>query len=101
MGHPGVIGRIEIDTAHNKGNYPDRLSIQAAYVEKATEASIATQSMFWRTLLPEQPLGPDQIHTFESEIADDVGLITHARINIIPDGGVSRIRLFGEPGEPS
>ena len=54
--------------------------------------------MFWRTLLPEQPLGPHQMHVFESEVADDFGPITHAQINIIPDGGVSRIRLFGEPG---
>ena len=65
--------------------------------EQATVASIATQSMFWQTLLPERSLGPDELHVFESEVADAFGPITHARINIIPDGGVSRIRLFGEP----
>jgi allantoicase len=96
LGQPGVIRRIEIDTAHNKGNYPDRVSIQAAHVEQANDLSIATQSMFWKTLLPEQPLGPDQLHVFETQITDRFGPITHARINIIPDGGVSRIRLFGE-----
>lgn len=95
LGMPGVVRRIEIDSSHNKGNYPDRCSIQAALIDRATDASIATQSMFWRTLLPEQPLGPDRLHTFEHQIAD-LGPITHARINIIPDGGLSRIRLWGE-----
>jgi allantoicase len=96
LGHPGTIRRILIDTSHNKGNYPDRISIQAARVPNATDLSIVTQSMFWPELLPEQPLGPDQEHTFTSEIAS-LGAITHARINLIPDGGVSRVRLFGEP----
>lgn len=96
LGHPGTIREIEIDTSHNKGNYPDRVLIQAASVERATDQSIVTQSMFWPVLLPEQKLAAHTVHRFASEVAD-LGPITHARVNIIPDGGVSRIRLFGEP----
>ncbi|BES69447.1 allantoicase [Marinobacter nanhaiticus D15-8W] len=95
LGHPGVVDEIEIDTAHFKGNFPARFSIQAAYVEKGTKQSIVTQSMFWETLIEEQPLTADAIHNF-TELAD-LGPITHIRLNSIPDGGISRIRLRGKP----
>ena len=95
LGHRGQIRRIEIDTAHFKGNYPDCCSIQAADVTGGTEDSLVTQSMFWRTLLPEQKLEMDRPHVFQKEVAD-LGPITHVRLNIIPDGGVSRMRLWGE-----
>jgi allantoicase len=95
LGHRGRIRKIEVDTAHFKGNYPDRCSIQAAEVKGGTDDSLVTQSMFWRTLLPEQKLEMDRPHAFQKEIAD-LGVVTHVRLNIIPDGGVSRLRLYGE-----
>ena len=51
-------------------------------------------SVKWRSLLPEQKLQMDREHIFDSELAGS-GPITHIRFNIIPDGGVSRLRLFG------
>jgi allantoicase len=51
--------------------------------------------MFWRSLLPEEQLQMDRIHRFEREVTD-LGPVTHVRLNIIPDGGVSRLRLFGQ-----
>jgi allantoicase len=95
LGHRGRIRKIEVDTAHFKGNYPDRCSILAAEMQGGTEDSLVTQSMFWRVLLPEQKLEMDRPHQFQKEIAD-LGPVTHIRLNIIPDGGVSRLRLFGE-----
>ncbi|MFC4273401.1 allantoicase [Sneathiella chungangensis] len=94
LGHPGAVSKIEVDTAHFKGNYPDRCSIQGALVTGGTEQSLVTQSMFWKTLLPEQKLSMDAIHHFEAEV-QSIGPISHVRINIIPDGGISRLRLFG------
>ena len=94
LGAPGTIEKIEVDTAHFKGNYPDRCSIQAAYMEGGTDQSVITQSMFWPVLLPEQKLSMDAIHSFAAEIAK-LGPVTHVRLNIIPDGGVSRLRLWG------
>ena len=94
LGHPGTVSKIEVDTAHFKGNYPDRCSIQGALVTGGTEQSLVTQSMFWKTLLPEQKLSMDAIHHFEAEV-QSIGPISHVRINIIPDGGISRLRLFG------
>jgi allantoicase len=95
LGQRGAIRRIEVDTAHFKGNYPDRCSLQAADATAGTEDSLVTQSMFWRMLLPEQKLEMNRIHRFEREIVD-LGAITHVRFNIIPDGGVSRLRLHGQ-----
>jgi allantoicase len=94
LGHRGVISGIEIDTAHYKGNYPDRCAILAADVTGGTDESLVTQSMFWRTLLPEQKLEMDRQHHIETGLAD-LGPVTHVRLNIIPDGGISRLRLFG------
>ena len=94
LGHPGRIARAVVDTAHYKGNYPDRASIQGALVTAGTIESLTTQSMFWETLLPAQKLAADSEHSFEAELAD-IGPVSHVRLNIFPDGGVSRLRLFG------
>ena len=93
LAQPGVIKKIEVDTAHFKGNYPDRCSLQAAYVKGGTDSSLVTQAMFWPVLLGEQKLQMDKQHVFESELAA-LGPVTHVRFNIYPDGGVSRLRLF-------
>ena len=95
LGHRGRIRRIEVDTAHFKGNYPDRCSVQAADVSGGTEDSLVTQSMFWPVLLPTCKLEGDRLHRFEKEIANP-GPVSHVRLNIYPDGGVSRLRLWGE-----
>ncbi len=95
LGCPGEIDEIEIDTAHFKGNFPDSCDIQAAYVRGGTADQIATQSLFWRSLLPNQKLKADSIQRFKAE--SEFGVITHVKLNIHPDGGVSRLRLFGKP----
>ena len=94
LAQPGVIRRIEVDTAHFKGNYPDRCSFQAARVSGGTDSSLVTQAMFWPVLLDEQKLQMDRQHFFEGELASP-GPVTHVRFNIYPDGGVSRVRLWG------
>jgi allantoicase len=98
LGAPGVVEKIDVDTAHFKGNYPDRCSIQAARVDGGSERSLIAQSMFWPVLLPEQKLSMDAEHHFAKEIAA-LGPITHIRLNIFPDGGVSRLRLWGRRAE--
>lgn len=94
LGCPGVVEKIEIDTAHFKGNYPDRVSIQAAYVHGGVTDSIITESLFWKNLLPEQALEMDKQHYF-IDLNPGVTAITHIRLNIFPDGGISRVRLLG------
>ncbi|HEY7748214.1 MAG TPA: allantoicase [Aestuariivirgaceae bacterium] len=95
LGAPGVIERIEVDTAHYKGNYPDRCSIVAALVEPNSDKSIVTEAMFWPELMGEQKLEMDKIHQFDGEKIKKLGPVSHVKLNIFPDGGVSRLRLFG------
>jgi len=96
LGVPGRVRRIEVDTAHFKGNFPDRCSLQAAYLPNASDDSLVAQAQSWKILLPEVKLNADAIHHFQDECAN-LGAITHVRFNIYPDGGVSRLRLWGEP----
>jgi allantoicase len=93
LGRPGVIERAEIDTAHFKGNYPDRVSLEAASFER--DEDISNSSPEWRTLLPESKLKMDQQHYFDDELRD-IGVVSHVRVSIYPDGGISRVRLFGQ-----
>jgi allantoicase len=91
----GTIKKIEVDTAHFKGNYPDRCSIQAASHAGGTDNSLVTQAMFWPVLLDEQKLQMDKQHFYEGPQIAALGPVTHVRLNIIPDGGVSRLRVWG------
>ena len=95
LGHVGEINEVHVDTAHFKGNYPDRCSIQAAMVGEGTADSIVTQSQFWQELMPQQKLEMDREHSFSDEVRK-IGPVSHVRINIFPDGGISRIRLLGK-----
>lgn len=95
LGAAGHARNIEIDTAHFKGNYPDRCTIQASRMEDATDADVVAASEDWPVLLDEQKLQMDHIHDFEGAAISDIGAITHIRLNIFPDGGVSRVRIFG------
>jgi len=93
LAHPGILTEIIVDTAYFKGNYPDRCSIQAACLTDELN-HIEDDSQNWKVLLPEQKLEMDREHLFKSEIAQ-IGAVSHIRLNIYPDGGVSRLRLFG------
>jgi allantoicase len=97
LGHPGTIEKVEIDTVHFKGNYPDRASLEAALFENSADATY--DSKVWQTLLPETKLEMDKQHFFDAEL-NDLGPVSHVRLSIYPDGGVSRLRLHGriEPG---
>lgn len=95
LGQAGRIERAEVDTAHFKGNYPDRVSLEGARFADDTEAG--ADSREWATLLQESKLKMDQQHFFEE--LENIGEVTHVRMSIYPDGGVSRLRLFGKVGE--
>ncbi len=95
LGHKGVIENVEVDTAHFKGNYPDRVQLQAALLNDADDvAALVTASESWQTLLPECKLAADSQHFFNNEL-QALGPISHVRMSIYPDGGVSRLRING------
>jgi allantoicase len=96
LGAPGIVERVELDTAHFKGNYPDRCSVQAALIENPDNETMLTDDCNWADLMGEQKLEMDRIHNFGGATINDLGAVSHIRLNIYPDGGVSRLRLFGK-----
>ncbi|MDH3273441.1 MAG: allantoicase [Gammaproteobacteria bacterium] len=92
LGHAGEIEKIEVDTAHFKGNYPDRVAIEAAMF--VSDAEAVAENAAWQSLLAETTLTMDKQHFFESEL-ETIGAVSHVRVSIYPDGGISRLRLHG------
>ena len=95
LAQKGNIEKIEIDTAHFKGNYPDRASIQATSIDKnITTKDLIQNSENWNIILDETKLSADNIHKYKIN-SNSKNEATHIRLNIYPDGGVSRLRIFG------
>jgi allantoicase len=92
----GTVRRVEVDTKHFKGNAPGACSLEAATVSPGARG-FDPSGAAWRELVPRMPLEPDTLHTFEADVRSVPG-VTHVRLNIFPDGGIARLRLFGQPG---
>jgi allantoicase len=99
LGVHGVIRRIEVDTAHFKGNFPESCSVEACHAGDSTADRFLAAPHDWGELLPQTKLKADHCHVLRG--LNDFGPVTHVRFNIYPDGGVSRLRLWGHavPGE--
>ncbi|XP_040151323.1 allantoicase-like [Anopheles arabiensis] len=84
----GWIERICIDTKHFKGNFPD--NVQVEYAWKGEPNS-------WMLLMEKKKLGPDRVHEFEGDelLLPQAKPASLVRITIAPDGGLSRVRVFG------
>ena len=95
LGAPGFVDKIEVDTAYFKGNYPDKCSLQAAFVTNGTDQSVITQSMFWDEMMAPSKLEADTQAYFEGNAILMKTPVTHLRLNIHSDGGASRFRVFG------
>jgi allantoicase len=96
LGAPGRIERVEIDTNHFKGNYPDSASLEGAFAPDATTEDFANHRVPFVPLLPAQKLRPHRRHLIGRGLAKH-DVFTHVRMKIFPDGGVSRLRLHGRP----
>ena len=93
---PGKINKIQVDTHHFKGNYPDKCSIQATYLNnKISPKSIVKKSKNWKLLLNKVKLHAHRKHNFNNKLMKNKK-INYIKINIYPDGGISRIRLLGK-----
>ena len=91
----GKINKIQIDTHHFKGNYPDKCSLQAAYLNaKISSKTIIDRSKKWKLLLNKVKLHAHKKHNFQNKLMKNKK-VNYIRINIFPDGGISRIRAFG------
>ncbi len=82
LGAPGVVRRVEIDTSHFFGNFPDAASLEGS----------ATGGEPWIVLIPQAKLQGHTQHLFKVREREPV---SHVRLNIFPDGGVARLRVWG------
>jgi allantoicase len=83
LGTPGSVTKVEIDTNHFKGNYPDSASL---------EGRLANGT--WTELLPQTKLRAHHRHLFAKQLRA-APPVSHVRLNIFPDGGISRLRVYG------
>ncbi len=94
LAHLGAIENVLIDTHHFKGNYPDSFLLEGCRMTLGEENKLNSAEMKWTTILPQSKLKADAEHEFKNELTNK-GPFTHVRLSIFPDGGISRMRLFG------
>jgi len=97
LGHIGVINAVEVDTHHFKCNFPDACLLEGCFIPEGEEEKILKmENEPWVTILPSQKLLPNKPHYFSGSTMIE----THSPVNVIrlaitPDGGISRLRLWG------
>ena len=90
------IDKIEISTHHFKGNFPSHCSLQATYLPNSKNfKQIVNSSINWKYLLKNAKLSANKVHIFKNNFMkkDKINFI---KINIFPDGGISRFRIYGK-----
>jgi allantoicase len=92
LGSPCNIERVIVDTLHFKGNFPDSCSIEGCFAPDKTHDSIIENNSAWSEILPKSKLSANQESVFILNLNSPM---THIRLNIFPDGGVSRLRILG------
>ena len=95
LARPGEIRAIEVDTSHFKGNFPESCSLEAC---NTTNQNLSDPAISWTSVLPRTKLQAHTRHHFDQELID-AGVVSHLRFNIYPDGGVSRLRVYGTLAE--
>ncbi|MBC7873715.1 MAG: allantoicase, partial [Ferruginibacter sp.] len=88
----GKIYGVDIDTNYFLGNHPPHASIEAANIH-STDAAVDFEKITWTEILPASPLQPGSQNLYE--IADQ-SIYTHLKLHIYPDGGVARLKVYGE-----
>ena len=93
LSHCGEVHRLEVDTNHFKGNYPDHFAVDALCWPDAPPHAL-TRWNDWTEIVPDTSL---MAHRILEVPVSNQGPWTHLRLRIYPDGGVSRLRAWGRP----
>tara|TARA_B110000196_G_C21039746_1_gene611878 strand:- start:146 stop:1132 length:987 start_codon:yes stop_codon:yes gene_type:complete len=96
LGRKGFVSHFEINTHYFKGNYPSHFSIQASLCLKLPLIKkIVLESNNWKTIIKETKLKPNATLKIKNKfnLNQSINLI---KLNIYPDGGISRFRVFGK-----
>jgi len=90
------IDKIEVSTHHFKGNFPSHCSLQGAFIPHSKSSKqIVNSSTNWKYLFKNEKLSANKVHTFKNSLMKKEK-INHIKINIFPDGGISRFKIFGK-----
>ncbi len=94
LGAPGVVRGIVVDTAHFRGNHPQAVSVEATSLPGSpSPADLLADTVKWTTLVPRTPVGG---HAANGFVVGAEQRFTHLRLNQHPDGGIARLRVYGE-----
>lgn len=92
LGRAGSVVKVIVDTCHFKGNFPDRFTLAGLYSDND---DVTDSDPRWQLLIDETPLSAHAEHEFIEPLkAHSDKQFTHIKLTIIPDGGVSRLRIF-------
>src|SRR5437762_1455601 len=94
LGLPGIIRGIVVDTSFFRGNYPEHCSLEACTLDGLpTAEELMSEAVNWVPIQPQLPLAGDTQNPFAVE---NEQRFTHLLFKIYPDGGVARLRVYGE-----
>lgn len=97
LGAPGVVHGVLVDTAHFRGNHPQAVRVEAAEVDGHPDAAtLLAGSTRWTDLVPRTEVGGHAANVFAVDAAARGKRFTHLRLRQYPDGGIARLRVFGE-----
>ena len=96
LGTPGVVHHVELDTSYFLGNAPGEFRLSGC--EAGSDDLAGPDAATWWDLVPRRPARPDTRHRF---LVHDRRPLTHVRLDVYPDGGMARLRVWGQPtGRP-
>lgn len=102
LGCVGIIEGVEVDTAHFEGNEAPEAGLDGCFLPEGSEDVGKEGFAGWIEILPQQPCGPSQRQAWKVE-GEEIRAkhFTHLRLNIYPDGGIARLRVYGHAIPPS
>ena len=96
----GEVRQIEIDTTHFKHNASSHVEVRAIDADHyRTDIEGDQPSPDWALLLSREALQPDTRHVYPVT-GPMQGPAAYVRVDAFPDGGLSRVRMFG-PVDPA
>src|SRR5580765_3032999 len=94
LGARGIVHGVDVETTHFKGNFPETCMLETCVMPGApgTLTLDDLDRAGWHGALERSILRGDSHNLFDIAGAP----ATHVRLNIFPDGGVARLRVYGD-----